>query len=232
MRQLPGFRDFEATQLDAILALKRAHLHAARDRTLIRAGEPVALATIFSGWALRHRLLPDGRRQVLDVLLPGDTVGLEALLGAVPRYSVQAATDLAYCVLDASAANEMVAALPWFRRRVLEIAAQQRQAADDWTTVIGSCDAEERTAFLLLELHERLVRRNMAADATFPLHLTQQQMADLIGLNVIHFHRVLRRLRSRGLITVLEHRVVLHDMAALRSLTPLLPSRQDAGPLL
>lgn len=233
LRQLPTFVDFGEGQLGTVEQLKVGHRRAERDAVLLGAEDDAApLFTLFSGWAFRFRLLTDGRRQLLGVLLPGDTVGLECLLGGVPGYSVQAASDVAMCVLDAPRTAQRMMSEAWLRERIFALLCHERQAADELLSRIGQCDAEERVAWLLLDLHARLQRRGYATDQSFSLALTQQHIADLLGLNVIHLNRVLRRLRSRNLIEIAGRKVTLRDLPALQHLAAIPPGRPVAQVLL
>jgi CRP-like cAMP-binding protein len=100
---------------------------------------------------------------------------------------------------------------------------KEREAADELLTRIGQCDAEERVTWLLLDLHTRLQRRGLATDHSFSLVLRQQHIADLLGLNVLHLNRVLRRLRGRELVTITRREVILQDILALQQLAMIQP---------
>jgi CRP-like cAMP-binding protein len=227
LRHLPSFQDFGDEQLRTVEQLKIGHRRAQREAILLRAGEQAApVFTLFAGWAFRLRLLPDGRRQILSILLPGDMVGLETVLGEAPRYSVQAASDVAMCLLDGPRLMPRMLAEPWLRSRIFSLLNRERDAADELLTRIGQCDAEERVTWLLLDLHARLLRRGLAAESSFSLALTQQQIADLLGLNVIHLNRVLRRLRGRQLVAVAGRKVTLLDIPALQRMAAFQPGRE------
>lgn len=226
--QLSSFQDFSDDQLRTVEQLMLGHRRAGRDAMLLGADEEAApMFTLFTGWAFRFRLLPNGRRQLLGILLPGDTVGLESLLGQAPAYSVQAASDVTMCLLDAACTAQRMMAEPWLRQRIFALLCVERQASDELLTRIGQCDAEERLTWLLLDLHTRLQRCGLATDHSFSLALTQQQIADLLGLNVIHLNRVLRRLRGRELVTITGRDVILHDIPALRRLATIEPGRTE-----
>jgi CRP-like cAMP-binding protein len=233
LRHLPNFQDFGDDQLRTVEQLKLGHRRAERDAVLLRAGDEAAPTfTLFTGWAFRLRLLPDGRRQILGILLPGDTIGLETLLGEAPAYSVQAASDVAMCLLDGPRTAQRMIAEPWLRQRVFALLCADREASDELLTRVGQCDAEERVSWLLLDLHARLLRRGLATENSFSLALTQQHIADLLGLNVIHLNRVLRRLRGRQLVAITGRKVTLQDVPALQQLAAVQPARHARQVLL
>ncbi len=223
----PLFEDLEGDELSSALALHAGQRHCERDVQLIGAGDPRApLLTILRGWAFSYNVLRDGRRQILNVLLPGDTVGVDTVLTGAPGLSVQSAGPVSYCMFDRDRAVALAAEQPWFRSRAVDALVRERAAAQAAMTRLGQCSAEERIASLLLELYGRLYRRGLADGGTFMLELTQQHLADLVGLTAVHLNRVLQRMRARGLIAAAGQRVTLLDVPSLECLAPL----RDAHP--
>ncbi len=218
----PLFEDLEGDELSSALALHAGQRRCERDTQLIRAGDPRApLLTVLRGWAFRYNLLPDGRRQILNLVLPGDTVGVDTVLTGAPSLPVQSAGPVSYCVFDRDRAAALADVQPWFRRRAVDALVRERAAAQAAMTRLGQCSAEERIASLLLELYGRLYRRGLADGGAFVLELTQQHLADLVGLTAVHLNRVLQRMRARGLIATAGQRVTLLDVPLLECLAPL-----------
>lgn len=83
---------------------------------------------------------------------------------------------------------------------------------------IGRRSAIERLAHLFLELGQRLEMVGLVSSTEFACPLNQYVLADALGLTAIHVNRVLRQLRERGLITVKDQQVIIHDLNALREL--------------
>jgi CRP-like cAMP-binding protein len=106
-------------------------------------------------------------------------------------------------------------------KRLLWLMQRERRFLDLKLTTIGQCSAEERIATALLHLYERLQQIGLVRDDTFTLPLTQQHLADVLGLHVIHINRVLRRLRQKRLITTIGRDIRLNDMVSLREMVPL-----------
>jgi CRP-like cAMP-binding protein len=188
------------------------------------------LLRISEGWAIRYCLLADGRRQILSILLPGDVVGLEALVKRPMAYSVQATTAVAYRTVDAQRVFNLISHDPQCCAEILQTLWSERTALDEWLTCLGACNAEQRIAFLFINLYERLRALRLMMGNSFTIGLTQQQMADSLGLNLIHFNRVLRRLKAKALLTASDREIVLHDFAGLRGLLPLQPRRIYSQP--
>jgi CRP-like cAMP-binding protein len=98
VRALSAFKKLPDDKIDFIQSMKSNHLHQDAGSWLIHAGQAAELYTLFSGWAFRFKILPDGRRQILNFLLPGDLVGLQASLFSDSLYDVVALTAVELCV--------------------------------------------------------------------------------------------------------------------------------------
>jgi len=202
---------------------------APRNTSMARAGDSgVRVRIIASGWAYRYRTLHDGRRQILNIMLPGDTFGLETLFDQPTQASVQTSTALTYFALSSTDLTSAFELLPEFRRQLFQIILAEKAATEDWLVRLGQFDAEERMAGLLMSLHSRLQQCGLATGQSFVLELTQQEMADVLGLHVIHVNRVLGRLRARKLLSTSGKTVTLHDPQRLAELVP--PLRHAGTP--
>ncbi len=179
------------------------------------------LRTIVSGWAFRFKRFKDGRRHILEILLPGDTFGIESLFGQSSNSLTWAATAVTYSITDSAATLALFDAEPWFRRRLMQSVLEGKAAMEEWLAHLGQCDAEERTAALFVVLHERLLQRGLATASSFILELTQQELADTVGIHLIHLNRILARLRNRHLISTSGQEVTLSDPAGLSDLIPI-----------
>ncbi len=83
---------------------------------------------------------------------------------------------------------------------------------------LGRRSAYERLAHLLLELLVRLNAVGLADELSYRLPLTQELMADVLGLSGPHINRMIRSLREEGLATIEDQRVVIHDLGSLSAL--------------
>ena len=202
------------------ISFPRTHHRVARNKNIMLQGRTSpGLITITEGWAFRSRMLPDGRRRILSILLPGDRVGFEALTKRMPQYSVQSVTAAAYTVLDTASGSELLSEKR-FVEDVLDRMITDQATTDDWLTYLVSSSAEERVAALMVDLYARLERLDLARHGTFTMELTQQQMAEMIGLHAIHLNRVIRAMKAQELIAVAGREVTLLDMQQLRGMCP------------
>ncbi|MGU3538725.1 Crp/Fnr family transcriptional regulator [Methylobacterium sp. A54F] len=183
---------------------------------------------LVSGWAARQRVLADGRRQIVGFVLPGDLVGFELHRIHLPYAATQALTPAtladASALLDLCRAQDHRAPLA---RAMRVLAAGEELFLAHHVTRLGRQTAYERTSHLLLELHERLVLAGIETGDGFTLPVTQEVLADALGISVVHTNRTLQQLRRDGLIrlagttlTLVERAelVAIADYVSLRSL--------------
>jgi len=170
-------------------------------RTLYREGEIVRhVYTLFDGWAIRFKILPDGRRQILTILLPGDVISLPSLWTDRLDFSVQALTAVSLCVFDRAAMIEFVRSRPDLEWRMGDLLCREVGLLEQRLTDLGRRTAHERIARLIIRIHERLAARNATDGLTFDFPLRQQHIGDVLGLTAVHVSRVLRQLEAAGLI--------------------------------
>jgi CRP-like cAMP-binding protein len=180
------------------------------------AQQPV-LRIVLSGWAGCCRILSDGRRQIVHLLIPGDTCGLPGLVVGPTLCSTVALTRVRTAsfgsleqVLRSPAAQDVALA-----NVVRREAAKQHEALLDHVVRLGRMSALERTAHLLLDLHARLQAVGLTQGETAPLPLTQEILADALGLSVVHMNRTLQELRRQGLIECRAGRLKIGNRSAL-----------------
>ncbi|MGD9615920.1 MAG: Crp/Fnr family transcriptional regulator [Alphaproteobacteria bacterium] len=197
--------------------------HVGRDAPLLRAGmsEPAAIL-IRSGFAYRSCTMPDGRRAILRVLVSGDFGGLHNIVLARAMEDVFGANRVGYHLLGAAALRELLRD-PCISMFLLAQIAEARWRADRLTASIGRLDAHARLCVLLLDIHDRLRQRELINRPTFNLPLTQEQIADHLGLTLVHVNRTLRRLREERIVLVERQVVIIRDIERLRELAQGLP---------
>lgn len=201
--------------------LRRAFLEAPlrsgeRGAVLISADEPVPPAMLFHrGVAYRSFAMPDGRRSIVDILLPGDIIGLDHAVLGRSGHEVIAANRVGYRQLDAAVVRALMAN-PQIALRALALAGEARWRVDRHLVEVTRFDARGRIAALLLSVYERLRRRELIARPTFNLPLTQEQLADHLGITMVHVSRTLRRMREERLVIVERQVVIILDLEELR----------------
>lgn len=187
------------------------HLDAGHD--LFRLGERCdSIYTLIDGWMFRYTLLADGRRQILDFVLPGGVLASRAAHDDVMMYSAQALTDAVVCAIPHKALGPLSRQDPEIGLRLAYSICEERNLSFAHLTSIGRHSARERVAHLILEL---FVRHH----AQWPGHrvqemylpLTQEHIGDATGLTGVHVNRVLSDLRKDGILKFSYRRLSIHD---------------------
>lgn len=184
---------------------------------VVRQGDPVRnCLAVRRGWSVRAKLMADGRRQITDLVLPGDLVGLYADVLPVADQTVitNTAVEFAEFPPDAVAAlffehPRLAAAFAWTAAREQAILAEK-------VTCLGRRTAYERVAHFLLEVFERLRVVGLTEDNRFTLPISQEAIADTLGLSPVHVNRMLARLRQEGAIRIDGTLVELLDLTMLK----------------
>lgn len=218
LRALDIFRDFTPPELRFVSSFKTGELTAESGAVILTEGAHSAhLFTVLSGWAFRFKMLDDGRRQILNYLLPGDLVGLQGSVIGEMDHSVEALSPLILCVFQRDRLNELFQNHPGLGFDITWLAAREERMLDDHLLSLGRRTALERAAYLLAFLHQRAVAVGLGKGVVH-IPLTQQHVADTLGLSIVHTNKTLRKLTNRGLIRWLGRSCEVLDLDELSRL--------------
>jgi CRP-like cAMP-binding protein len=211
--------DLDADDLKALNAIIEDELSIRRKKDLIVDGYIYRkLSFVKEGYAVRYKLLRNGKRQILNVLLPGDLVGIPGSFLKRAVYSVTAITDLTMNVCSLDSYVQLCYRRPQFGLALTWIAVQEAATYAEHIIDVGRRTPFERLSHFLLELHERLHAVGRAEKTSFALPFSQEVMADVLGLSVPHLNRMMQRLRGEKLIAGSERRVEFLDPGAMQAL--------------
>jgi len=167
------------------------------------------------GWGFRFLQLPDGRRQILNFLLPGDLFSVTSVFEQRFRFSVKALTEAQISAMRREEVQSRLAANPEILTALATSCVAETEAADEMQTALGQYSAEERIAYLLLHLMRRIAARSVIRDQRYPFPLRQQHIADAVGLTPVHVSRVLSLFRDRGVVEVSDGTLQVRNLAEL-----------------
>jgi CRP-like cAMP-binding protein len=198
-------------------------------RTIIREGDrPDCVHLVLDGWAARYSLLADGGRQITAFLIPGDFCDLHVTILGEMDHSIATITraTIAYApraVMDALTARPAVAMAMWWATLVDEAVLRA------WIVNVGRRDAAQAIGHLMCELYLRLRNVGLATDHSYDLPLTQEELADALGLTPVHVNRVLKRMRADGLASLKRGALTIHDYRLLERASGFNPSYLHIG---
>lgn len=169
-------------------------------QTLVSDGDPARYMFNITRGSLRlHRLLGDGRRQIVGFLFQGDLLGLATR--AFYQVEAEALEPLTACRFRRSAYDQLCESFPALGKALLERACHDLQAAQDQMVLLGRMTSGERFARFLLDLQARDLR-NGGTGVTLRLSMTRADIADFLGLTTETVSRVVTRFRTLGLIAL------------------------------
>jgi CRP-like cAMP-binding protein len=215
MEQFTTFSEEERQQLDELISRKHVHLGARED--ILKEGEHSDHCNLMlSGLACRYKILPDGKRQIMAFLVPGDLCDAEIFVLKEMDHSIGTLTPSTTAVIHA---DEMKALLRrpgslseavWWGT-LTDLGVLRERIIDH-----GSRDAYVRTAHLLYEMLVRYRVVGETIDDGFDFPITQEELADATGMTPVHANRTLQRLREEGLISLKGKRLIVLDAPRLK----------------
>ena len=187
------------------------------------------LSFVKDGYAVRYKLLRNGKRQILNVVLPGDIVGIPASFLDRAAYSVTAITDVTMTVCALEAYVQLCYRRPQFGLALSWIAVQEATTYAEHIIDVGRRTPIERLSHFLLELHARLHAVGRAGKTGFDLPFSQEVMADVLGMSLPHLNRMMQRLRAEKIIADSERQIEFLDPRAIQTLAQYQP--QELAPI-
>ncbi len=145
------------------MAESRQRTVPARAEVAPQGGGVETVRIVRQGWACRYRSLPDGRRQILSFVLPGDACCLSPHLPGVSDHALASVTSLVVSEIPRAELRAAAAARPGLADAFGWVEAATLSIQREWTMSLGQRNSHERLAHLLCELHQRLTSVGMAA---------------------------------------------------------------------
>jgi CRP-like cAMP-binding protein len=211
--KLEAFIRLSPDERAALAQLSRNFRFIEARRDLISEGDkPRHVHLVLDGWGCRYKQLPDGKRQIVSLFVPGDFCDLNAYILKQMDHNIGAITRLKVAMITPEEMNAFISERPrifqalWWHELVAS--AIQRE----WTINIGQRTAYDRLAHLLIELYLRLQTVGRAKDGRCDFPLTQNDLADATGLTSVHVNRTLRELRRDGLIELERKQLQILDL--------------------
>ncbi len=152
------------------------------------------------GWAFRFFQLPDGRRQILNFLLPGDLFSAVMVFEERFFFAAQALTDVRFSAFRRKEIQAKLVIYPAISQAISKSCVSEINDSDELLAALGQRTAEERIAYLFLHLMKQIAIRSVIRDQRYPFPLRQQHIAETVGLTPVHVNRVIGLFRDRGLL--------------------------------
>ena len=233
LRRNAGFRPFEKEELAFVAGFKIGETRFGPGDIVLRDGETSPhLYTVLRGWTVRYKVLADGKRQVLNFALPGDIVGLQSSLMQHMTHTVEALTDLTLCTFERKRVWELYQGYPGLAFDLTWLASREESMLAAHLANIGQRPAFARMAYMLVHLFDRARRAGLVEGLSLTLPITQEHLADALGLSMVHTNKTLQRLRATGWLQWKRQDFVMCDEARLRSVAEYDPIDRPPRPFI
>lgn len=214
LRKRDLFSQFSADELSFMKKFKVGELKVEPGTTLLMEGSnSPQLYTALRGMGLRYNLLPNGQRQVVNFILPGDFLGLQAGVMGEMKHTVEATTAMVLCVFDRAELWTLFRHQPERAYDLTWLASLEESILGEALTSVGQLSAEQRLCWGLVRYFRRCEQTGLVENDRCPFPFRQQDLADALGLSLVHTNKTLMRLRNRQILSWRDGTLHMMDMA-------------------
>jgi len=216
IEKLSGFASLSPREVAALAAATGAPKKYVAKFDLIREGDrPGPVFVVLEGWACRYKVLPNGARQVLAYLMPGDSCDLHVGLLEEMDHSIQTVTPALVATIERVDMDRIME-----EHRGIAKAMYLGQLIDEgtmraWITSMGRRASIERVAHLMCELYLRARNVGLTLETRFALPLSQSLLADSLGMTPVHLNRIMKELRNSEAMTLQRGSLIIENPAKL-----------------
>jgi CRP-like cAMP-binding protein len=195
------FRSFTGEELAFVSSFKKGELTVDKGSTVLSEGtRNPHLYTVLSGWAFRYKMLPDGRRQIVNYAMPGDLLGLQGSVIGEMEHSVEALSPMRLCVFQRDELLEIYREHAELAFDITWIASREECMLDENLLSLGRRTAVERLAYLIAFIVTRAEEAGLSGQRFLEIPITQQHVADTLGLSLVHTNKTVRKLAEKGFV--------------------------------
>lgn len=219
LRKLQLWMDLDPHDQAAVLALPYSTKRLSAGQFIVRDGDkPTHSCLLLNGFAYRHKLTGEGARQIMSIHMKGDVVDLQNSLLRRSDHNVEALTNSDVAFIPVEAISELAFDRPTVGKAMWYETLVDASIFREWTLNVGRRDSPARMAHLLCEFAMRLEVAGLGAQLDYQLPMTQDQLADALGLTAVHVNRTLMALEAKGLIVRTKRFVRIPNWKALASI--------------
>lgn len=188
------------------------------DEDIVLEGEkPSECNVLLEGWTIRYKLLEDGKRQIFSFHIPGDVYDAQSFLLDTMDHSVATLTPCKVAVISHATMKDLTEKYPRIGRAMWKETLVDAAIFREWMANIGRRSAYQRIAHVMCEMVEKLNVVGLSEDhRRIDWPITQAEMADALGLSLVHVNRTLQELRGENLIKLKNARLDILDWDGLK----------------
>jgi CRP-like cAMP-binding protein len=201
VRKLDYWHKLDSADRSALLALPHTRKRLEQHHYIIRDRDRASHSCLLlSGFAVRHKIVAGGLRQIVAIHMKGEMVDLQNVFLRIADHSVQMLTAGEIAIIPRDAVLQLAFERPAVGRAMWFDTLVDASIFREWIANVGRRDARTRIAHVLCEFALRLKVAGLGEPAGYQLPMTQEQLGDVTGLTSVHVNRTLKQLESEGLI--------------------------------
>ena len=201
-----------------------------REDIIDEGDEPSNVHLIMDGFACRYQILPDGRRHIMAYLVPGDICDFHVAILGEMDHTIGTLTPCKLVEIPHETIHEIATKHPNLNRAFWWSTLVDEGILREWLVSLGRRSADQRVAHLFCELLIRLRTVGLADRNSFDLPVTQEELADTLGLSNVHVNRMMQELKGKGLISMNGKRLTITDVGRLQDFAEFNPNYLHLGP--
>lgn len=219
VRHFQHFRTLSDSDIELLQTLEQGPVRYRKNSLVWSENEEEShFFTLTSGWACAFHNLEDGSRQILDIFVPGDIIGLRECAFRRRLVSVLTLTDAELCPFPQDRLGQVFSSSPTLAGLFFVISAADQAILLQRLINLGRRDALAKLAHFLVEICERLRRTCVDVDQEYHLPLSQALLGDALGLSAVHINRTCKILRDRDLIGRSHGSIEVLDLKGLKQI--------------
>jgi CRP-like cAMP-binding protein len=219
-------------ECEAVLRLPSPARHVRPNYDIIAPGQTVDHACLVThGIVARYDQMRNGRRQITALHIAGDMCDLHSVVCPTAAWGLNAMTAVTIVNVPHRELRKLAVTYPNIALAFWRDSTADASILAKWVGNIGRRNARARMAHLLCEMALRVEKAGLGTRTSFWLEVTQQNLADALGLTAVHVNRTMQALRSEGLIHVESRTVNIVDWDRLCELAEFDPAYLLLQPL-
>ena len=216
LRNRKLFGEFTDDEVRFMQSFKTGELSMSPGSTIMMEGaSSPQLFTVLSGVGLRYKVLENGKRQVLNFLFPGDFIGLQAGRMGTRNHNVEATTNMLLCAFQRSDIWRLFRSHPERAYDLTWVAAAEEHFLGETIATLGQRSAQQKVAWALLRIYQRLEAVGLGQNGRANWPMRQQDLADALGLSLVHTNKTLAELRNIQAVTWKDGEISIPDLQNL-----------------
>jgi CRP-like cAMP-binding protein len=188
--------------------------------TLIRQDEGRPIIYILEkGWAYEYQIMPDGKRQIIDFILPGSFIGLKTGIFGINGYAISTINECIVNKIFLEDWTNTIKKMPKLLEVISWILARKTAMISEHIVSLGRRDAYEALCYLFLQLYDRLKLIKLTKAKSFDIPISQEIIADFSGMTVVHVNRTLKKMEEEKIIIYNKDAIKILDIDKLKRLS-------------